>query len=220
LPGKPSNRRGLPAKKLLFKAPLSAHYELMPLALIILVLAAGWRLVALHDPALSNFSPMMALAFCGGVYLRNRWQQLAPFLALALTDLYIDRFYALEYGYHWSLGGAVVRLLCFAAALGFGLLVARRRSWLSLLNGALGGAFLFYLVTNTASWLGDAGYAKSAAGLWQALTVGHPGFPPTLAFFRNSLVSDLLFTGLFAGAVEIARLRRGEFSLLASRQNA
>jgi hypothetical protein len=114
----------------------------------------------------------------------------------------------------------VLRLLCFAAALGLGLFVASRRSWLNLLNGALGGALFFYLVTNTASWLGDVAYARTAAGWWQAMTVGLPGFPPTLVFFRNSLVSDLLFTGLFAGAMEVVALRRGEVSLFASRQTA
>ena len=192
----------------------------MPFALLLLVLAAGWRIVALHEPALSNFSPLMALAFCGGVYFRNRWLRLVPFAALSLTDLYIDRYYAAEYGYQWTAGGAVLRTLCFAAALGLGLLVARRRNWPNLFAGALGGALLFYLVTNTASWSGDAGYARTAAGWWQAMTVGHPEFPPTLMFFRNTLASDLLFTGLFAAAMEWVRLRRGESSLFRSPQAA
>jgi hypothetical protein len=192
----------------------------MPFALLLLVLAAGWRIVALHEPALSNFSPLMALAFCGGVYFRNRWLRLVPFAALSLTDLYIDRYYAAEYGYQWTAGGAVLRTLCFAAALGLGLLVARRRNWPNLFAGALGGALLFYLVTNTASWLGDAGYARTAAGWWQAMTVGHPEFPPTLVFFRNTLASDLLFAGIFAAAMEWVRLRRGESSLFRSAQTA
>jgi hypothetical protein len=173
--------------------------------------------LALHTPALSNFSPLMALAFCGGVYFSNIWQRLAPFAALTLTDIYIDHYYAVEYGYQWTLGGAVLRTGCFAAALGFGLIVAQRRSWLNLLSGALGGALLFYLVTNTASWLGDAGYARTAAGWWQAMTIGHPQFAPTLSFFRNTLVSDLLFTGLFALAMEVAARRKGAPSLLGGR---
>jgi hypothetical protein len=192
----------------------------MPFALLLLVLTAGWRIVALYEPALSNFSPLMALAFCGGVYFRNQWQRLVPFVALSLTDIYIDHYYAVEYHYQWTLGGAVVRTLCFAAALGLGLIVARKRSWLNLFSGALGGSVLFYLVTNTSSWIGDAGYAHNAAGWWQAMTVGHPAIPPTLSFFRNTLVSDLLFTGIFAGAMETIAQRRGETSLLGSRASA
>jgi hypothetical protein len=190
----------------------------MPLAIVVLVLAAGWRLVVLHVPALSNFSPVMALAFCAGAYSRNRWMWLAPFAALVLSDLYIDHFYAVTYHYEWSVRGAVLRILCFAAALGIGLLVSRRRNWLNLLGGALAGSVLFYLVTNTASWAGDMGYAHDAAGWWQAMTVGHPQYYPTIFFFRNTLVSDLLFTACFAVAMEYAALRRGTPSLLGLKQ--
>ena len=85
----------------------------------------------------------------------------------------------------------------------------------NLFSGALAGSLFFYLVTNTASFLGDATYAHTAAGWWQAMTVGHPEFPPTILFFRNTLISDLAFTGLFALAMERAALRTGSPSLLA-----
>ena len=62
------------------------------------------------------------------------------------------------------------------------------------------------------------GYTHDAAGWWQAVTVGHPQFYPTLFFFRNTLVSDLLFTGCFAVAMEYASLRRGNPSLLELKQ--
>jgi hypothetical protein len=160
----------------------------------------------------------MALAFCAGAYTRNRWMWLAPFAALILSDLYIDRYYASVYHYEWSTQGAILRILCFAAALGLGALISARRNWLNLLGGTLAGSFFFYVVTNTASWKGDAGYTQNAAGWWQALTVGHPEFYPTLFFFRNTLASDLLFTGCFALVMEYAALRRGEPSLLALKQ--
>jgi hypothetical protein len=190
----------------------------MPFAILALVLAAGWRVFALYIPEFSNFSPLMALAFCAGAYTRNKWMWLAPFAALILTDLYIDHYYAVVYHYEWSLSGAVLRTLCFGAGLGIGAAISRRRNWLNLLGGALACSFLFYLVTNTASWAGDMGYAHNAAGWWQAVTVGHPEFYPTLFFFRNTLASDLLFTGCFALAMEYASLRRGEPSLLALKQ--
>jgi len=44
--------------------------------------------------------------------------------------------------------------------------------------------------------------------------VGRPEFPPTWMFFRNTLVSDLLFTGLFALTLELAARRAGRPSLL------
>jgi len=194
------------------------------LAIILIVAAAAWRILALHAPELSNFSPLMALAFCGGVYFRDRWMWCVPFVALAASDLYIDHYYAVRYDYHWSVAGVLLRLLCFAAGLMLGRTVAGRRSWPALGAGAVGASVLFYLLTNTHAWLEDArfshaatAYAYTLAGWWQALTVGHAGFPSTLYFFRNTFASDLLFTGAFALAMEYAALRQGEASLLARR---
>jgi hypothetical protein len=190
----------------------------MPFALAVLVLAAGWRIFTLYVPALSNFSPVMALAFCAGAYFRRGWTWVAPFAALVVSDLYIDHYYAVTYHYEWTAAGAVVRMGCFAAAVAAGVFVSGRRNWLNLFGGALACSVLFYLVTNTASWAADAGYAHNAAGWWQAVTVGHPQFYPTLFFFRNTLVSDFLFTGCFAVAMEYALLRRGASSLLGLKQ--
>jgi len=186
----------------------------MRTALALILLATGYRIVAAWNPALTNFSPLMALTFCGAVYFRNRWLWLVPFVALSASDLYLDRYHATQFGYTWDLGGVLVRTTCFAAALALGWMVSRRRSWLRLLAGCLGGSLLFYFATNTASFLGDAYYARTLAGWWQAMTVGHPQFPPTLLFFRNTLVSDLLFTAVFALAMEWAALREGQPSLL------
>jgi hypothetical protein len=65
------------------------------------------------------------------------------------------------------------------------------------------GAVLFYLITNTASWLHNPEYPKTLAGWIQALGQGTPGWPPTWTFFRNTLLSGGLFTGLFAGALKL-----------------
>lgn len=168
------------------------------IALALIVAAAAYRVGAVFVPDLSNLSPIMALAFCGAAYFERRILWLVPFVALAVSDVWIDRHYATQYGYTWELGGALLRIACFAAALGVGALVARRRTWLNLASGVLGCSVLFYLVSNSAAWLGDAYYARTLAGWWQAMTVGHVEFPPTLWFFRNTLIGDLLFTGVFA----------------------
>lgn len=186
----------------------------MRIALILIVLATLYRLLPTMDLSLSNFSPVMAIAFCGAVYFRNRWMWLVPFIALSLSDLYINWFYAHRYGFHWPVSGAIARTACFAVAIGLGAWVASRKSWLNLLNGSLLGAIIFYLVTNTQSWAADPFYAKTLAGWWQALTVGHPEYPPTVYFFRNTLFGDLMFTGLFAGIMEWIARSAGEPSLL------
>jgi hypothetical protein len=55
--------------------------------------------------------------------------------------------------------------------------------------------------------LSDPGYAKNLAGLFQSLTVGLPQYSatPTWMFFRNSLLSDLIFTALFVVCMSAGR---------------
>ena len=186
----------------------------MFVALILTVLATLYRLLPTLDLSLANFSPVMAIAFCGAVYFRRRWMALIPFLALGISDVYLNHYYAREYGFTWPVSGLVARTACFAVALVIGAWVAKRKSWLNLLNGALLGAVVFYLVTNTQSWAADTFYAKTLAGWWQALTVGHPEYPPTIFFFRNTLLGDLMYTGMFAGIMELIAHKKGEPSLL------
>lgn len=93
-----------------------------------------------------------------------------------------------------------LRAVCFLVAIGIGRLVARRRNVLTLTAGAIGSSLVFYAGTNSVCRLMDPFYARSAAGWWQAMTVGHPEFSPTLWFFRNTLIGDFLFTTVFAVA--------------------
>jgi len=177
------------------------------LALGLVLLAVLWRVLSAFEPALSNVAPITALAFCGAAFFRDwRWW-LVPFFALTLSDLWLNYYHATRFGFTWSFGETLLRLLCFAAAVGVGRLVARRRNPLTLLGGVLGSALIFYLGTNTVAWAADAYYAKTLAGWCQAMTVGHPEYPSTLWFFRNTLLGDLLFTGVFALAIRLATSR-------------
>jgi hypothetical protein len=77
----------------------------------------------------------------------------------------------------------------------------------TLLPASIVASLIFYLVTNSISWLYDPGYAKNFAGLAQALTLGLPAYSatPTWMFFRNSIISDLLFTLLFVICMNLGR---------------
>ncbi len=205
---------------MLVSRPFPPTVAAMPLALALLVLAAGWRVAAVHVPALANFAPLMALTFCGAVYFKDKRMWLVPLAALVLSDLYLDYHYATVYHEAWTWPSVLVRAVCFAAAIPLARQVAQHKSWLNLLGGALAGSVLFYLATNSDAWLRDPYYVKTLAGWWQAMTVGRPEFPPTLFFFRNTFASDLLFTGIFAGAMEFAALRAGRESLLRRRVTA
>ncbi|MFO1499953.1 MAG: DUF6580 family putative transport protein [Verrucomicrobiota bacterium] len=147
-----------------------------------------------------NFSAAYALAFCAGIYFPRRMAWWLPLLTLFVTDVTMNVFYYQVSPIDDRMAG---NYIAYAAMIWFGQRFKPQAAWLSLLAGGVLGALLFYFVTNTISWLVDPGYAKTLPGWIQALTIGKPGWPHTWEFFRNTLLSGGLFTGLFAGAMKL-----------------
>ncbi len=164
----------------------------------LIVTLTVWRFVTATNEGLANFSPLMALAFCGAVYFRAGRTWLIPFAVLVVSESLLNS----HYGFGWNTSAFIVKLACFAIALIFGLWVSRNRTWFTILGGCLASSCIFFLCTNSLCWLQEPGYAKTLPGWWQCMTTGLPGFPPTWFFFRNSLLSDLIFTGIFAVVLE------------------
>ncbi len=173
------------------------------LALALLLVAAFFRVARLEAlPALPNFAPIMAIALCGALLLPGWMALVVPFTALLVSDLLLN----FHYGVAAFGTGELVRYAVYALGIGAGLALRNRNAATPAIFATVAGSsLLFYLVTNTAAWLGNAAYPQNLGGLVQSLTVGLPGFPPTWVFFRNSLVSDLLFTGLILGAVALTK---------------
>jgi hypothetical protein len=124
-------------------------------------------------------------------------------IALLISDVVLN----IHYGFSLLSPFVLSHYLGFALVGCLGLLLRNRRSLKTLLPASIAGSLIFYVVTNLVSWLFDPGYLKNFAGLIQALTVGLPQYSstPTWMFFRNSVVSDLLFTGLFVLCMHLAR---------------
>lgn len=152
---------------------------------------------------LSNFAPLAAIALCSAIYFPRKYKFTVPFAALLASDIVLDVYYGA------SLFDPLILCRYFAFGLVglLGLAIRRRASLRTIVPASLAGSALFYGITNAFSWLTDPGYAKNFAGLIQALTVGLPqyGLTPTWMFFRNSLVSDLLFTLLFIACMSFSR---------------
>ena len=161
---------------------------------IFMLVAALSRWPKLFPP---NFSAFYGLAFCAGAFFPRHVKWWLPLGTLVVTDIALDVYYqsfsALQ----------LVNYLAYGVIILIGTRFSRKSSFLGLLAGGIVGAILFYLLTNTASWLFDPAYTKDLAGWIIALTKGTSGYPPTLEFFRNTLMSGGLFTGLFAGALKL-----------------
>jgi len=153
---------------------------------------AGW---------LSNFAPLAAIALCSAAYLPKKYKFSVPLLTLFISDVIIN----LRYGAPLLDPQILVRYGALALVGCLGL--QTRASLKTLLPVSIVASTMFYVITNTFSWLSDPGYAKNFAGLIQSLTVGLPQYSatPTWMFFRNSLVSDLIFTALFVVCMNAGR---------------
>lgn len=153
---------------------------------------------------LPNFSPLMASALCGAVFLPGWIGLVVPVAALLISDALLNVHYGapiLSAQLLWTLPGYLV-------AVGLGWSLRDRAALPAILGGTLAASILFYIVTNTGSWLGLAAYPRNFAGWAQAMTTGLPGYPPTWSFFRNSLASDLLFAAFFVMAERSLGWRR------------
>jgi hypothetical protein len=148
-----------------------------------------------------NFSAAYALAFCAGVFFPKRLRWILPMAMFLVLNILTNLHY--HVGPFEGFLFLVVKLAAFAILIWFGTRFSPKNNWFKLVGGGIIGAIIFYFVTNTASWLWDPAYPKTFAGWIQALTRGTPGYPPTISFFLNSLLSGGLFTGLFAGAMKL-----------------
>ena len=181
-------------------------------ALLLVLSAVAYRVTTgllIHSGAswLSNFVPLAAIALCSAAYFPGKYKFAVPLVTLFISDAAINFRY----------GAPLLdpQILCRYAALALigciGLLLEHRASVKILLPASIVGSTVFYAITNAFSWLSDPGYAKNFAGLIQALTLGLPEYSttPSWMFFRNSLMSDLIFTLLFVICMNLGRTTKG-----------
>ena len=141
-------------------------------------------------PHIPNFTPLGAFALFVGVFVARKhwWGLLLPLLAMFLSDLFIGfydfKLMAVVYG-------------SFLTYTGFGILVAKRKSITTVLLGSIGGATLFYLVTNFAVWAFSTWYPHTVSGLLLSYTLALP-------FFKYTILGDLFFTSVLFGVYELA----------------
>ncbi len=154
-----------------------------------------------------NFSAFYALAFCAGAFFPKNIKWWLPLGTLVASDLALNLYYYFALGINSFQPMQLINYACFIGLIWFGTKF-KRSSFTWLLMGGIFGAVMFYLITNFASWLfnpfHNPEYTKDLAGLIIALTQGTAGHPTTLEFFRNTLMSGGLFTGIFAGVTKLS----------------
>ena len=168
----------------------------LPLLLMLIFAVSRW-------PGMlpQNFSAAHALLFCAAFWLPGWMGWVLPLATIIVTDILLNVF---AYDVTVLDPRLVTNWMVLALFVVLAKWLARRRSYGRVFLGTLFGALLFYLVSNSVSWMVNPAYAKTIAGWVQALTVGLPGFPPTWMFGLKTLLGTGLFTGLFAGAMKLS----------------
>ena len=185
-------------------------YKLLPMipALLRILSAIAYRIVTTlyvqsDSIGLLNFAPLAAIALCSAAYLPTKYKFTVPMIALLVSDIVLN----IHYGFSMLSPFVLSHYIAFAVIGCLGLLLQRRPSLKTLLPASLAASLIFYVATNTVSWIFDPAYVKNFAGFIQAQTIGHPAWAatPSWMFFRNTAISDLLFTALFVGCMHLGR---------------
>ncbi|MBM3209550.1 hypothetical protein FJZ40_04660 [Candidatus Shapirobacteria bacterium] len=149
---------------------------------LIIAFAVILRLVP-HPP---NFAPIAGMALFGGIYYSKKYALVIPLIALFISDLFLGFYNMMPFVYGSFLLTGLI-----------GLWLKNHKDLKNILMGTLLSSVLFFLITNFGVWLAGGIYPKNAVGLSECYILAIP-------FFRNTVLGDLFFTGLFVGSYELA----------------
>lgn len=153
------------------------------LILIITAIVLGSRFLP-HTP---NFSPLLAVTLFTAVYADKKLFFL-PFLVLFISDIFIG-FY--------TVGVMFSVYFSLLVTLFLGRLLGRHYNAINTFSASLLSGLLFFLVTNLAVWYFGDWYTRDLNGLINCYALAIP-------FFKTTLVSNLLYTGILFGTYEFA----------------
>lgn len=153
------------------------------LGITLVILGATARLL----PHPANFAPLGAIAIFSGLFLPRKLAFWLPVAALLISDVFIG-FYMWE-----------VMVTVYASILLTTFVATKIQAKFAPVVGlTLASAIFFFLTTNAAVWAFGTMYTHTLAGLGES-------YIKALPFFRNSLLSDLFYTGVLVGSYQAVR---------------
>lgn len=150
---------------------------------VIILLAVVMRLL----PHPANVAPIAALALFGGVYLDKRFALIVPLVAMLISDFFL--------GFHASMPMVYISFVLTGL---IGMWVRSNKSIPVVIGASLLSSTIFFLLTNFNYWYTAPLYAKTFSGVIES-------YINALPFFRNTILGDLVYTGLFFGAYELVQ---------------
>lgn len=157
---------------------------------LVIFIAALIRLLP-HPP---NFAPIAAMALFGGAYLNKKYAFIIPLVAMFVSDIFLGFHSTMLYVYgSFILTGLV------------GVWLKKHKSAKNVLCSTLFSSILFFIITNFGVWA-QGWYPRNLSGLWESYVMGIP-------FFKNTVLGDLFYTGVFFGTYELVQLLITKFNV-------
>jgi hypothetical protein len=144
----------------------------------VILIAVALRLL----PHPANVAPIAAMALFGGAYIGNKKHAIfLPLLVMFVSDIFL--------GFHNTMFFVYGSFLLTGLV---GVWLRKKKKAKFIIGASLFSSFLFFILTNFGVWFMGTLYPKTVVGLVEAYVMGLP-------FFRNTLIGDLLYAGLFFG---------------------
>lgn len=152
--------------------------------------------------ALSNFTPVGAVALFGGTYFTDKWKAyLVPLCTLFASDMVLNYLYSSRLIIDYT--ATVWVYLSFAIIVFIGTRI-KKVNLLSVGAASVLSVVIFWLLTDFPWLYGGALYPHTLMGYEQSLIAAVP-------FQRNMLLGDVVFGLLLFGGFELAK---SKFSVL------
>ncbi len=175
--------------------------EIIVVVLILIAIATRFLFLVDGQSILPNFTAVGAIAILGASRLKGARRWILPLAVLWVSDLILNNVVYAEYYTSFQVFGSG---WVYGAFLLIGVIayyVMRKQNtmkggWMRLAFTGIAGAIVFFLITNFGSWASSmTPYTKDFSGLLTAYEAGVP-------FFRNTLISNLVFSFALFGAYE------------------
>ncbi len=182
----------------------------LSLLLLFIALTVSMRMLAVSSgsqSALTNFTPIGAMALFGGAYFNTRWKgYFFPLLALFLSDVIMMRtvYAGLSNGllydsWYWT-------YIAFASMVMVGSFI-KKVTFRSVITGAVAAALLHWIITDFGVWLGGCTdvttgqlYTRDMNGLMKCYLLALP-------YLKNILIGNLVYSAILVCGFEFLQKR-------------
>ncbi|AMR33013.1 hypothetical protein A0256_17100 [Mucilaginibacter sp. PAMC 26640] len=161
--------------------------------LCMVVAAIAMRIVNTQFPALSNFTPVGAVALFGGVYFTRKWEAYAvPLAALFVSDIVINYIYTSSLTFYST---SLYMYGCFILMVFVGTLI-KKVNVVNLATASVVSVLIHWLIM-------DLPFVYGLPATWANYT--NLLMKAVYPFETNMLISDAIYGAILFGGFELAK---------------